>query len=267
MDVGDRSSGKSEDHVTSHLRQAAQSPGVLVPSVLAWRVLIILPLLLWTWSVIWGMSAFDGIPENRRAARHFMMWFDVLVFRTPAGPALPFIILAVRWLSTAGLRREGIQSVAPTVISKVLVPYLVVTLGRMLLYGVHAWWQASHRLSHDASHVVPVKAEEAASESIAYLSDHILLGASVVALLHSEMICAVSDMIKLAAVTDSDWRVMVAASALMKSILLLVLVVLDMHWTARLFHYPAESAVAFAAGLLLFQVPILLLLKHWRFTS
>ena len=64
-----------------------------------------------------------------------------------------------------------------------------------------------------------------------------------------------SDAIKLSASgLASAWRELAACGAFMACLTLYALVTLDMHFTARYFHEPTETALALLAGLALFQV-------------
>ncbi len=71
----------------------------------------------------------------------------------------------------------------------------------------------------------------------------------------AELVCGVSDAVKLAAQrTASDLRLLAAAAAVVLGAALLALVSADMHFTARLFHERGETLAALLAGLALFQV-------------
>ncbi|KAL6746028.1 hypothetical protein V8C86DRAFT_2445580, partial [Haematococcus lacustris] len=88
-----------------------------------------------------------------------------------------------------------------------------------------------------------------------------------------ELVCAVSDVIKLELGGGPGpgrgglplWRHMAAGSAAVLSMAGLLLVSLDMHFTARHFHQPRESVLALLLGGLAFQAPLLLWIhRKWR---
>ncbi len=105
-----------------------------------------------------------------------------------------------------------------------------------------------------------------------------LLACDVCNRMQSELVCGMSDLYKSATQshtrhpTDtpalptptlptqqqhqpaSHWRQAVYCAVLVMSAVLLVVLSVDMHYTARYFHYPAESGVALMGGLLFFQV-------------
>ncbi len=151
----------------------------------------------------------------------------------PTGPALPFLVWAVRalvcWMQSNG------RKVKPTLAARVIAAYVLVTLGRLVLYASHLAVQRSATAAHaveslgnrqalvasthtdvdvavhqeqlhsvsavsvkvltDGSSGVDVmEAVKAATQQLPlqpshaphsqYMSDHVLLGASVVACLH-----------------------------------------------------------------------------------
>ncbi|KAL6747232.1 hypothetical protein V8C86DRAFT_1353144 [Haematococcus lacustris] len=234
--VGEReaeaeSEGEEEAWLTQ-MRPLATHPGVVLPSPLALLALLLLPLSLWLLAVVAGVHLFEGVATRKADVQHLMLWFDLHVFRTPLGPALPFLALTLRALAAyfsppptpppSRSRQGGVVGLLP---------------------------------------------------HVAYLSDHLFLGASVVACLQVELVCAVSDVIKLELGGGPGpgrgglplWRHMAAGSAAVLSMAGLLLVSLDMHFTARHFHQPRESVLALLLGGLAFQAPLLLWIhRKWR---
>ncbi|KAL6747440.1 hypothetical protein V8C86DRAFT_3148222 [Haematococcus lacustris] len=100
--VGEReaeaeSEGEEEAWLTQ-MRPLATHPGVVLPSPLALLALLLLPLSLWLVAVVAGVHLFEGVATRKADVQHLMLWFDLHVFRTPLGPALPFLALMIRAL-------------------------------------------------------------------------------------------------------------------------------------------------------------------------
>mmetsp|Transcript_14537 Transcript_14537/g.25367 ORF Transcript_14537/g.25367 Transcript_14537/m.25367 type:complete len:311 (+) Transcript_14537:128-1060(+) len=250
----DQHSRHTSGQLPASMQELSRTSCVVIPSHLALWALTFGPLIVWFLSVVLGMHAFQGLHHKHGRVDHLMMWFDAGVFRTLAGPLLPFISILLRAISMARLpeslqqqmqgSRPGTWSFAAhcpaTLLLRAAAVYLMIILTRMVLYTGHVAVTRSHGV-----------------DSRAYLSDHVLLGASVMACLQVEVACAVSDLVKLEYLVAPIWRGMVAAVGMMLSLMLLMFVALDMHFTARHFHMPSETAVSLAAGFLLFQAPIL----------
>eukprot|EP00200_Dunaliella_tertiolecta_P003803 CAMPEP_0202338680 /NCGR_PEP_ID=MMETSP1126-20121109/855_1 /ASSEMBLY_ACC=CAM_ASM_000457 /TAXON_ID=3047 /ORGANISM="Dunaliella tertiolecta, Strain CCMP1320" /LENGTH=321 /DNA_ID=CAMNT_0048929099 /DNA_START=2432 /DNA_END=3398 /DNA_ORIENTATION=- len=276
--------------------KAATSNGLLMPSHQAYWALLLLPCVGWLLAVVSGMMHFEGIPTDKRAVHHELTWFDRNVFRTAAGPGLVFLLLLLRLLiarlsaaansnaiiaassgtaldteltplastaavpsgSPSGTFTSVASSAAVTAVKVKALPQVTLPTGcffcyslvaglRMLIYGVHL------ALIQYAAKQNNLSAKEAPS----YLSDHLLLGASVVTSLQVELICAVSDLTKMDVLgLPLVWHIL-AYCAVLASLLLSCLVSADMYFTAKLFHHPQESFVALVIGAVLLQGPLL----------
>eukprot|EP00798_Chlamydomonas_sp_ICE-L_P001478 gene1478-32862_t len=153
-----------------------------------------------------GDHIIKALPEKKSEVMHLMSSFDRTLFRT-VGPLLPLAVLALRWLAldlptvfvrAAGGDPKGVQdrpstdtttTLGPvyaraTMISSCLLVYCIVALCRIALYSLHLALQHSSA-SGDLNHV-----------AAAWMSDHLVLGASVVACLQVEIVCALSDVVK-----------------------------------------------------------------------
>uniref|UniRef100_A0A7S0WWQ6 Uncharacterized protein n=1 Tax=Chlamydomonas leiostraca TaxID=1034604 RepID=A0A7S0WWQ6_9CHLO len=313
---------QQEQIALAHMAQAACKPGIVIPSQLAFYVLLAMPLLVWLGCVVAGMAMFESLPVRRRDVQHWMLWFDT-VFRTLAGPAMPFIVLLLRlagsWVANrqqqcgqqppppssssarllqggagsteahdtsgdgayadagragaapagagagagagGGARVTGITApggqgrggswpggrLAPTLVPRCALVYLAITLARLLLYLLHLAVQGRVQSSTGGAE---------GSHAAAFMSDHILLGAAVNAGLQAELVAAVSDLVKMEAWGAGMIGQLGPGAAAVLSMALSLCVALDMHFTARFFHYPAESAIAVLLGAILFQVPV-----------
>lgn len=278
-----------EDHPLMHSPYFAQActSEVLLPSATAWRVLVGGPLVLWFLCTVTGIIQYSGLPTHKSNIQHSMQWFDAL-FRA-AGPLLPLLPFLLRCCATefprfrrimswqanaeASAPRRGLAPPAPAPLQGTLpwaclLLYFLVGTVRILLYLTHLW---SQRVAQDTSplgagRAGPVGAnpdDPAAMDLVpaqhipGWVSDHVVLGASVVACLQLELVCSVSDVVKLQVVGAGLLREFAAASSLIGSMVLTVFVCVDMYFTCRFYHYPAESAAALLVGLLLFQVPLI----------
>lgn len=175
---------------------------------------------------------------------------------------------------------------AMTLGSEAAVVYLLVTWARLGVYGAHLGGLA---LQQGQEH---------------FMSDHLMLAASLLACLQSEMVCCVSDLQKATgcvtlfgcapaaaasrpsgsakpptAAEPADSRRpthqqqqpvgAVVKEAVFCAVFVLnatafALTTLDMYHTSRYFHTPGESAVSLVAGAALFQAPVLAWLSARR---
>jgi len=115
-------------------------------------LLIAAPLVVWWACVGAGIANFVGLPAKQRRVHHVMLWFDDAVVR-PAGPALPFAILLLRFAVNAAAdlieqqRRRLVGGVGSaggrrgmkvaTLVYSCLGVYALVAVVRVVIYGVH----------------------------------------------------------------------------------------------------------------------------------
>eukprot|EP00873_Tetraselmis_striata_P039078 jgi/Tetstr1/459342/TSEL_004737.t1 len=210
----------------------------------------------WTAALGGGCAAYEfGAlaalpPGTPRGALNPLLPFDRLL--RAAGPALPLAVPALR----AGLPpTPGLPAAATA-----LALYAAVAAARIALY---LSFQPGGVLA--AALGPPPRADGAHAH---WLSDHVLLGASMLAQLGAEAGLLVSALYHLhhphhpppphhqrhgSTAMSAPWR-MWAALAL--AAILAVLTAADMHITARFFHPPAESLRAWTVGAVLFQAPL-----------
>jgi len=248
------------------LQRGMSSPAVLLPSTLAWNVLLAVPLILWIVATAAGIMHFNGLPNKKSDVIHIMLWFDLLIFRK-FGSLLPFIPLAARVAAVTLLGRASIwwsqrrhDSRPPTPLCTLALPcscaYVLVVVVRIALYMLHLAAQGA------AKSVSSSSSTEAPEPSAAWVSDHVFLGASVVACLQVEVVCGISDVIKLEVYGANIVRELLAGLAFMTSLFTHVMVCADMYFTTRFYHVPMESFLGVLAGLLIFQLPLLVWLSR-----
>jgi hypothetical protein len=208
------------------------------------RLLLKLALLmtgLWVLAVGTGALLNNGIPPVREKLP--LVWFDRLL--RSIGPLLPAPVLLLRWygmLPPAGSGADGGPGLA-----QLLVLYAAVAAARLGLYSLHLLL---------APLILAVRDEGSHAHLV---SDHIFLGAALVAIFTAEAHLLAADVRRRwSSRRRLDRAVLAAAGALLA--LLFGLVCVEMHVTARHFHAPPETFWAVATGLVFFQVPVALFL-------
>ncbi|GFR44978.1 hypothetical protein Agub_g6288 [Astrephomene gubernaculifera] len=241
----------------------AASSQALLPSRTALAALLAVPLALWGCAVGAGVAAAEPLKEGaaRRDFEHPLIGFDRYVFRV-WGPLLPLAPYLVRIAAAAagnaaarlftptsssmrvvrGMRPAAVQQPRPGVTLPLLslAVYGAIIAVRVLLYLGHLSFQRA------VARVV--------------VSDHLFLGASVVACFQAELLMCLSDIYKAELLRGSDpWvgaRQLTVVAAMVTSMFVLVFVYGDMYCTARWYHEPAESLGALAVGAAVFQLPV-----------
>jgi hypothetical protein len=194
---------------------------------------------LWVLAVGYGALLNSGLPPQR--GKLPFIWFDNVLRGT--GPLLPVPILLLRWYAT--LPPAGADATAGPAMLELLVLYTGITVSRLGLYALHML-------------VAPLlRAATEPGRHAHLLSDHIFLGASLVAIFTAEAHLIAADIRRSWTRRQVLDRV-VLASASAVLVLLYGLMCVEMHITARHFHGAAESFIAVIAGLAVFQVPVTL---------
>ncbi|KAI8464008.1 MAG: hypothetical protein J3K34DRAFT_493343, partial [Monoraphidium minutum] len=223
-----------------------------IDSTFAFWALVVLPLLVWWGCVGGGVWNYEGLPPGKKRVTHLMVWFDDLIVR-PAGPALPFAILAARAAVGAaadwrGGGRGGRPRRLATLALSCLGVYVTVAAARAVLYYAH---YSSLKAKLLTFHLV---------------SDHLFLGAAILTCLHSEAICLLSDARRAAAASGGrvSGREVGLSVAMVGALVLAGLTAADMYYTAKHFHHPVESLATAVAAFALFQAPVMLWLSRCR---
>jgi len=246
---------------------AASTAPLRIPSDLAFGALLLLPLAFWAAALAAGMALHDGVPTKaqRAAIDHPLQWFDSAVLAR-FGNLLPFGMLALRMAACAlplsgDARRAGGGKAAAG--GGGGAPARAATLARIAAaaYGALAALRIGVYLAHGAAH---------GHGAVAHLiSDHITLGACLVACLQLEALCALSDVLRHHERADERCsadgvREFALVAVLVANLCLLLLVAADAFFTALIYHAVAESAATAALGLAAFQGPALALARRYR---
>ncbi|GIL42101.1 hypothetical protein Vafri_134 [Volvox africanus] len=243
------------------LRSRKPQSQLLVPSRRLLYALLTAPLLVWLTAVLAGIVHSEPIPEglSKREFVHPVTWFDKHIFRV-YGPLLPLAPYLIR-VASLGLRastpvpspsgsqplRRRLQP-GVTLVLPALLAYLTIALVRIGVYLCHLGLQRW------------------TGGLLVLVSDHLILAASVVACLQSELVMCASDAYKAVLVQDIDQnkklRFFVIFGAVLISIIILILLCVDMYCTSRWFHQPKESVLALLGGGAIFQMPVTVWLLH-----
>jgi hypothetical protein len=198
-----------------------------LPAV-AWGVLLAAPLLLWLLCILSGILLYASEPQGR--VEHLMEDFDRFIFKR-YGSILPFLPLLIRSMTTFH------QSNHRSSLLKCLLVYSLISALRGGIYWLHLQYQGS--------------------EQRPLMSDHVLLASSVIALLHSEIIYSLDNLVEMEVQCTGLLRESFTALAFVLSISLFGLVSMNAHFTCRYFHHPVESFAAAGIGAIFFQAPVL----------
>lgn len=182
-----------------------------------------------------------GVP---RSALNPLLPYDKLLRRV--GPLLP--------LTVPLLRGEGDTGHAMPGVLHTLVIYTAFAALRIALYLAFQPDGAMANLLFTTS--------TAAGKHAHWLSDHILLGSSMLGMLAAEAAmlaaqlcsCRSSGAVAPSNGSSTAWRRLWAGAAL--TVVLWALTAIDMHFTARFFHPPQENVRAWAVGVFVFQAPL-----------
>lgn len=213
------------------------------------RAVLVFTYTVWFVLVAAGLASYEGEPVVVKSRDLPLHWFD-LVFRR-FGALLLFGLLAVRaaaaartWRSTSG------GPFTDGTVLKTFALFLGLAFLRMAIYQLHVagyiftpqrW--ARDNLGHPP-HV---------------MSDHVLLGASLMGGFACE---AVLGLLSLRSVrADSEQGIFARLYSLAATVMS-VLVSCECYYTARYFHPPREIILGAILGLLLFQIPPLMLCLH-----
>lgn len=247
--------------------------------------LSLLTTVVWLCAIFYGISRNDGLPPNREELP-FQRFDRILRI---AGPLIPAGIMALRYLAfapvysspetaDAGVGSSGSSGGSGGGLSGIIsgdafrqltaglglaAMYVAVTVVRWGIYMLHVLlaptilssWKRPGSLTTDL------------------MSDHIFLGASIVAILTAEghqLAAYARSWQRRSAIggvtrpgVTLHRRLVIAAMVVWT--LLISAICTDMHTTARHFHEPKESIVAAVAGAVVFQVPMTLYL--WSRTT
>ncbi|KAF6255374.1 hypothetical protein COO60DRAFT_1702850 [Scenedesmus sp. NREL 46B-D3] len=250
-------------------------PLVLEPHT-AFQALLLAPLVMWWVAILLGMWVYEGRPHGQRV-HHVMLWFDRGLLR-PAGPLLPFAVLAARagvhWLAhklqvggVSSSSSSGNRGVAARVQQQqrqqqqgmrlgslalsCLVVYSSMAVARLAIYLTHYFLLKNRLLEF---HVV---------------SDHIFLAATMLISLHTELLCLMSDMLRAIRSRDSSnkavlWHEVALALLFVVALSLYLFTAADMYYTAKYFHFPLESFSTTVLVFIMFQLPVVLWLVRQR---
>lgn len=203
---------------------------------------------LWILAVGMGALQYTGRPALKTILP--LIRFDRLL--RWAGPLLPGAVLVLRYLAQVPLQEPATGAplpAAPPPLVAVGALYLGVTAARLGLY-------LAHLLA--APLIVAFRGVEGRAH---VMSDHILLGASLTAVLTAEAHLLAADVRRWRPGSPGSrqlrHRTLIVAAAVVCG-LLFALVSTEMHITARHFHAPQESFWAVIVGLVAFQLPVTL---------
>ncbi|CAL8465031.1 g4566 [Coccomyxa elongata] len=207
---------------------------------------------LWIISILIGgflhSEVHHGMETKTLQARLPLLWFDRLLRRH--GPLLPLPVFAIRLaVDIAAVLSNGHNLQSPQGnrlrhhLAEAAVVYVGVTAVRLFVYGLHC--AGVYRLLSRAGAVSAVP--------IQLMSDHIFLGASVVAILSAELVLLRCTLRQASCPVHVKT---LARAGLLAAAALLVLTCGDMHFTARFFHERTETFLGAILGLLAFQIPI-----------
>lgn len=243
---------------------------LVVPSDTAFKALLIAPLVVWWVAVLAGAWVYEGLPKGQKVY-HVMMWFDKGLLR-PAGPLVPFVVVllraAVHWgehhwqlhstasiaAAGAGRRRQEVRVRLGSLLLNCLTVYSAMAVARLAIYLTH-YFLLSQRLLE--FHLV---------------SDHIFLAATMLISLHTEVVCLMSDLLRVEhtladAPTAGGNKQQQDNSLPLSEVFLTLLLVLalflylftaaDMYFTAKYYHFPLESITTTVLVFIMFQCPML----------
>ncbi len=242
----------------------AEHHDLVLPSDTAFRALLILPLMFWWLCVLAGMSLHQGTVRSSKV-HHALLWYDRGLLR-PFGPLLPFAVVlgragllaALHWWDRRAAAWRGHTAATPAAVqqqqqqqqgprlrlatlAKLCVQvYVGIALLRLAIYLLHV--AVSRLLHYDI------------------MSDHIFLSATMLVCLHVEMLCVLSDLLRLPIADDGSLPSLAELglnSVFVTALFLYLLTALDMFFTARYYHDPLESALTLVSVFFLFQLPTL----------
>lgn len=176
-----------------------------------------------------------------------MVWFDRMLRRY--GALLPFLGFAIRWWGSA-LATPGGSVTPASQFAEAGVIYISLTVARIFVYILHVTGLL-HLLVRERAGV------GAAEKRSHLLSDHLVLGASLMAIFTTELGLGVADLKRALGTPKPEVaRLTCNLTALVLTVLLTVGTSVDMFYTARYFHGAGEILWALVLGYFLFQGPL-----------
>lgn len=88
------------------------------------------------------------------------------------------------------------------------------------------------------------------------VSDHVFLGATILVSLHVELVCVLSDAVRLWRRRHYGRQALLQV-AMLAGLMLYLATAVDMYFTAKYYHTPAETVSTVVVVFLLFQLPVL----------
>lgn len=238
------------------IQEAVDANKLRITSDAVFKALVAVPLLMWWAALIAGMLQHDGVPVKYRGIQHPLQWFDSLFFK-PLGNLIPFLMLGLR-SAFASLPNEDSKGRVLPKVDAFVGRTATMSSRCVVLYAILAFLRISIYLAHIAFHNY--------GELPHMVSDHMTLAACVVASLHLELLCCLSDILRFQAATRSTgWGVSTKegglAAGLVLNALLCLLVSADMYYTALYYHKPVESMASAVLGFVLFHLPVLAMIR------
>lgn len=229
------------------------SHSIQLPTAAGFNALLVAPLAFWVLCIAAGLALHDP-PADRGKVYHNLMWFDRALLRT-VGSIIPFML----WLIRAAVHR--VASVFDSALHA--PPHPAATLltlsGSVYVLAVGV---------RNGTYALLVHLVHSAYISRDLMSDHIFLGGMIVACLQSECILVLSDLYRAASSGAPDAvsvRELGLAGTFVIAAVMYIFTAADMFYTTRYYHHPWDSFYTAVLVLLVFQLPLLLLMRSfWR---
>lgn len=220
---------------------------LVVESDSAFKALLVVPLVIWWLAIAAGVAAYEGMPPGKKRVYHIMLWFDKGILR-PAGPLVPFVILAVRsgvlavahwWENRHAARPKRSLQLDIGCLTLVCVKvYAAMAAIRVIVYLIHYYAIDANYLT---DHMV---------------SDHMFLAATMLICLQAEFMFLLSDIIRTMKAEISVREVGLTLTFII-ALFLYLFTAADMFYTAKYYHHPFETFTTTVIVFLLFQLPVL----------
>ena len=209
-----------------------RSPGV--------RRLTYGPCVAWFGALALGaLAPVRRLAPSREAWLSRTAWFDDL-FVSPLGPALPLILMLMRWLATSCIagydrdRRGRVPLGTCAHIRNDAHAYVFVALTRLVAYRVfNSFWPS------------------------VFMSDHVFLAASVFTAIHGEVLSCAVDFLLLVERREKPLRRTTIMCIALFGLACMFATCVEVFVTAGYFHSGVETLTAAALGWFMLQVPLL----------
>ncbi|GMH40561.1 hypothetical protein BSKO_08465 [Bryopsis sp. KO-2023] len=213
---------------------------------------------IWLISVVLGIIVYEGRPGPMTPLP--LKWYDNLVRRI--GPLLPLLVVGVRLIALMCPIQRWSQSTSKPSATEIGLVYIGITILRVLIYLLHLGVEGSSLMTKMPSWI---------QGDGQLMSDHIVLGASMICILQIEAVFFWREYEtrrragyrRLPGESQPQpWRLIVVAFAFVLACVLFGLTCADMYYTARHFHPRFQSSLALSIGFFVFQVPSAIWVYH-----